>query len=173
MDKRTSMGVIGNLDAFAKFQAANAMEEAAKNPSGVAGVGAGMGGRDSRWRIRWDRRFSQSNASASSQSTGGQGGAGNAGGPPPLPTPFFVAINNAQVGPLDAASLRAKVASGEVTRQTLVWRQGMAAWTAADEVEDMKPFFSSPRRRYRSNRSTQTGDSLEVRISPITNALLT
>jgi membrane protease subunit (stomatin/prohibitin family) len=43
LDKRTSMGVIGNLDAYAKFQAAQAMEKAAENPNGMAGMGAGMG----------------------------------------------------------------------------------------------------------------------------------
>src|SRR5262249_55423093 len=32
IDKRSSMGVIGNLNAYAQYQAANAMEEAAKNP---------------------------------------------------------------------------------------------------------------------------------------------
>src|ERR1041385_6923048 len=34
MDKRTSMGVLGNLDAYTKFQAANAIGDAAKNPAG-------------------------------------------------------------------------------------------------------------------------------------------
>src|SRR5205085_7193708 len=45
MDKRTSMGVIGNLNAYTQFQTANAIGDAAKNPSGVAasGVGLGMG----------------------------------------------------------------------------------------------------------------------------------
>ena len=44
MDKRTSMGVLGNLDQYAKYQAAEAMREAANNDgSGMAGMGAGMG----------------------------------------------------------------------------------------------------------------------------------
>ncbi len=44
MDKRTSMGVLGNLDQYAKYQAAEAMREAANNPSGgMAGMGVGMG----------------------------------------------------------------------------------------------------------------------------------
>ncbi|MDB5296733.1 MAG: hypothetical protein JWO31_2716, partial [Phycisphaerales bacterium] len=42
MDKRTSMGVLGNLDAYAKFQAANALEAAAANPGGPAGLGVGF-----------------------------------------------------------------------------------------------------------------------------------
>ncbi len=45
MDKRTSMGVLGNLDQYAKYQAAEAMREAANNngSGGMAGMGVGMG----------------------------------------------------------------------------------------------------------------------------------
>ncbi|HEX7997331.1 MAG TPA: SPFH domain-containing protein [Pyrinomonadaceae bacterium] len=43
MDKRTSMGVIGDVGRYAQFQAADAMRDAAQNPSGGAGLGAGMG----------------------------------------------------------------------------------------------------------------------------------
>ncbi|MEO6390784.1 MAG: SPFH domain-containing protein [Pyrinomonadaceae bacterium] len=43
MDKRTSMGVLGDAQRYAQFQAADAMVEAAKNPSGGAGLGAGLG----------------------------------------------------------------------------------------------------------------------------------
>lgn len=43
MDKRTSMGVIGDVGRYAQFQAADAMRDAANNPSGGAGLGAGLG----------------------------------------------------------------------------------------------------------------------------------
>jgi membrane protease subunit (stomatin/prohibitin family) len=43
MDKRTSMGVIGDMGRYAQFQAADAMRDAAQNPSGGAGTGAGLG----------------------------------------------------------------------------------------------------------------------------------
>jgi membrane protease subunit (stomatin/prohibitin family) len=44
LDKRTSMGIVGNLGAYTQFQAANAMEQAAQNPNGgLAGAGVGMG----------------------------------------------------------------------------------------------------------------------------------
>ncbi|MBR2824050.1 MAG: SPFH domain-containing protein [Clostridia bacterium] len=44
MDKRTSMGVLGNLDNYAKYQAAEAMREAANQEGGgMAGMGVGMG----------------------------------------------------------------------------------------------------------------------------------
>ena len=43
MDKRTSMGVIGDVGRYAQFQAADAMRDAAQNPSGGAGTGVGLG----------------------------------------------------------------------------------------------------------------------------------
>lgn len=43
MDKRTSMGVIGDVGRYAQFQAADAMRDAAQNPDGGAGTGAGLG----------------------------------------------------------------------------------------------------------------------------------
>lgn len=43
MDRRTSMGVIGDMGKYTQYQAAEAMREAANNPGGVAGMGVGMG----------------------------------------------------------------------------------------------------------------------------------
>ena len=43
IDRRTSMGVAGDLNRYAQFQAAEAMREAASNPGGMAGMGVGMG----------------------------------------------------------------------------------------------------------------------------------
>jgi membrane protease subunit (stomatin/prohibitin family) len=43
MDKRTSMGVIGDVNRYTQFQAADALRDAAQNPSGGAGLGAGLG----------------------------------------------------------------------------------------------------------------------------------
>jgi membrane protease subunit (stomatin/prohibitin family) len=43
MDRRTSMGVIGDVGRYTQFQAADALRDAAQNPSGGAGTGAGLG----------------------------------------------------------------------------------------------------------------------------------
>jgi membrane protease subunit (stomatin/prohibitin family) len=43
MDQRTSMGVLGDMGKYTQFQAAQAMRDAAQNPSGGAGLGAGLG----------------------------------------------------------------------------------------------------------------------------------
>jgi len=42
-DKMTNMNMVDDMNRFQQFQASQAMEEAAKNPSGGAGEGVGMG----------------------------------------------------------------------------------------------------------------------------------
>ncbi|MBS1550660.1 MAG: SPFH domain-containing protein [Bacteroidetes bacterium] len=44
INERSSMGAVGNLDAYMKFKTAGAIEKAAENEgSGIAGAGAGLG----------------------------------------------------------------------------------------------------------------------------------
>jgi membrane protease subunit (stomatin/prohibitin family) len=131
LDKRSSMAVLGNLDQFTKFQTATAIGDAANNPGGVAGVGAGLGA---------------GVAIGGAMADAMRGGQASAGGPPPLPgsaAAFFVAMNGAQAGPFDLTSLAAKARAGELTRQSLVWRNGMASWTAAEGVAELQSLFAS------------------------------
>jgi len=133
LDKRSSMGVIGNLDQYTKFQTANAMEEAAKNPGGMAAGGMGMG-----MGFAMANQMGQSMTSQPQQHP-------PAATPPPLPqTPqFHVAIDGQQSGPLDMPALRQHIQSGKLTRETLVWRQGMTGWTAAGQVEELANLFGA------------------------------
>jgi hypothetical protein len=67
------------------------------------------------------------------------------GGPPPLPNQasFYVAVNGQQAGPFDTATLQQKVAAGQVTRETLVWKQGMSGWAAAGQVTELSSLFGA------------------------------
>jgi membrane protease subunit (stomatin/prohibitin family) len=128
LDKRSSMAVLGNMEQYTRFQTANAIGDAANNPGGVAGVGAGLGA-----------GVAIGSAMADAMRVGQSS-------PPPLPSggvQFFVGLNGAQTGPFDLTALAAKVRSGEVTRQTLVWRAGMAGWDAAFEVAELQPLFAA------------------------------
>jgi hypothetical protein len=80
---------------------------------------------------------------------GAFGGAAAAGGsaamPPPLPTAvaFHVAINGQQAGPFDLMALQAQATSGNLKRDTLVWKAGMAQWTAAGTVPELGGLFAN------------------------------
>lgn len=43
LDKRTTMGVLGDMGEYARYQTAEAIRDAAQNPGGVAGLGTGLG----------------------------------------------------------------------------------------------------------------------------------
>jgi len=66
-------------------------------------------------------------------------------GPPPIPqqTSFFTAANGAQSGPHGLSDLSAQAASGQLTRQTLVWKQGMANWVPAETVAELANLFAA------------------------------
>ncbi|MCW2784913.1 MAG: hypothetical protein JWP74_1430 [Marmoricola sp.] len=141
LDKRTEMGVLGNLDQFTKFQAATAITEAAQNPGGSGALGLGVG-------VALGQQIAGSMTGAMQPGAAGAGAAAAAApaGPPPLPgaaQPFFLGINGQQVGPVNVADLPARVASGELTPDTLIWQQGMAAWTRAADVPVVAPVFAA------------------------------
>ncbi len=138
LDKRSSMGVIGDLKKYTQFQAANALEDAAKNPGGMAAGGMGMG-----------MGFAMANQMGQAMSNPQQAqpqpqAPGQA--PPPLPnqaTQFHVALNGQQAGPFSTGTLRSYVQSGQLTPDTLVWTQGMTGWTAAGQVDQLKNLFGA------------------------------
>jgi membrane protease subunit (stomatin/prohibitin family) len=126
LDKRTQMGVLGNLDQYTKLQTANAIPEAAANPGGLGGVGASM---------------------AAGVALGNQMAHAMQPSAAPLPLPggegFFVGQGGVQAGPFDLAALAARVRDGSLTPTTLVWRQGMPEWTAAGRVPELQPLFAA------------------------------
>ena len=64
-------------------------------------------------------------------------------GAAPILTGYFVSINSQQSGPFDTAGLRQLISNGQLTRTSLVWKEGMPNWTAAGTVEELAPLFSA------------------------------
>lgn len=142
LDKRSGMGIVGNLGAYAQFQAANAMEKSAENPNGgglgAAGMGLGMGAAmmGQMGGVFQQNQFNPNNPS-------GQANAGAV--PPPLPTAvqYHVAIDGKQAGPFDLAQLTQMAAAGTINRQSMVWTAGMANWAAAESVTELAAVFNN------------------------------
>lgn len=114
LDKRTSMGMIGNLDRYLQFQAAESLGKSAGNTAMDMGVGMAMAG-----------KLSEAMRTPDTPPT-----------PPPLPqkTSWHVAQGQQTSGPHTLAELQAMVNSGQLTASTLVWQAGMAQWQAASTV---------------------------------------
>lgn len=64
--------------------------------------------------------------------------------PPPIPTAVYhVAVNGQATGPFDATTLAQMVASGQLTANSLVWKNGMAQWSKAGTVDELKNLFAN------------------------------
>ncbi|MEV4892203.1 SPFH domain-containing protein [Nonomuraea sp. NPDC055795] len=120
LDKRTQMGIVGDLERYAQFQAANAVEAAAENPNGAMGLGVGM------------VAGQQAAASAFAPPTAPPPAAQPPAVPPPLPSAqWYVGVGGERKGPYDQEAL-----SG-LTPETLVWKAGMAQWSPARDVPEL------------------------------------
>ena len=130
LDKRSSMGVIGNLNQYTQYQTANAMEDAAQNPGGMASGGMGMG-----------MGFAMANQMG--QSIPNQSAASAA--PPPIPkeTEYYAAVNGKQEGPFPMSKIEEMIKNNEVSSDTLFWKEGMANWSPAKNCPELMPLFKS------------------------------
>ena len=64
--------------------------------------------------------------------------------PPPIPAAVYhVAVNGQATGPFDATTLAQMVASGQLTANSLVWKNGMAQWAKAGTVDELKNIFAN------------------------------
>jgi membrane protease subunit (stomatin/prohibitin family) len=62
--------------------------------------------------------------------------------PPPAPTiSYMVATNGQQSGPYNMQQLQQLAQNGQLTSQTYVWKQGMANWTPAGQVQELANLF--------------------------------
>src|SRR5690606_9781125 len=127
-----------DLDKLTKFKTAKAIEAAAQNEGGTAGAGMGMG---------MGFVLAQQMGGmmgGNTQATTQQAAQPSAGAvPPPLPaqTMYYYATNGTQHGPVTFEQMRSLFASRTINRDSLVWKQGMSAWTALKEVEELKTFL--------------------------------
>ena len=64
--------------------------------------------------------------------------------PPPIPTvAYHVAVNGQATGPFDLSVLTQMAAAGQLTADSLVWKNGMAQWAKAGTVDELKNLFTN------------------------------
>lgn len=64
--------------------------------------------------------------------------------PPPVPTvAYYVAVNGKAAGPFDLSALTGMAANGGLGKESLVWKQGMAEWSAAGNVAELAGVFTT------------------------------
>lgn len=142
LDRRTSMGVIGNMTAYTQMQFADSLKDSANNPTGGgnlagdamgAGIGLAMAG----------QMAGQMMNQQAGQFVGVQQPPQQA--PPPMPpqTTYHVAVGGVQQGPFPVAQIQQMIQQGQITSDTLVWTAGMPAWAAASSVAEISSLFGA------------------------------
>lgn len=124
LDKRTSMGIVGDLSKYTEFQAAEALGKAAENPgTGGSAMAMGVGFAMS---DRLGRALEPQPAT-------------RVEGPPPIPEEpqYYIVVDGKRAGPYDPPEMIEQATNGSLTRDTLVWRGGMRKWRRAAEVEEV------------------------------------
>ncbi|MFK7977332.1 MAG: SPFH domain-containing protein [Halioglobus sp.] len=135
-----------DLAKLSQFKAAKAIEEAAKNQGGTAGAGMGMGmgfALANQMSGYFQPPQQQAQPNQLQQHAGVAPAAVNSVAPPPLPpvAQYFYALDGVQQGPLELPELSGLFARRTITKDTLVWKQGMAQWQAFQEVDELKQFL--------------------------------
>jgi membrane protease subunit (stomatin/prohibitin family) len=120
LDKRTSIGIAGDLNKYMQFNAAEGMDNPASGAGAMMGAGmaAGLG-------------------AAMAQQVGPWGAPPAAAAPPPPPPAapqWHIAENGATKGPFDEATLAGLVTSGQLGRATMVWTAGQDGWKPAADT---------------------------------------
>ena len=62
---------------------------------------------------------------------------------PPQTNGYNVAVNGQSTGPYTVAALAQMAASGQFTKDSLVWKAGMSNWVAAGTVQELASVFNS------------------------------
>lgn len=146
LDRRTSMGIIGNMNSYTQMQFADSLKDSANNPNGGGGglagnaMGAGMG-------LAMAQQMTQQmmQPQMQQQAPQMQQQAPQMAPPPPMPqqASYYVAVNGAQQGPFDMQQLQQMAQQGQLTAQSMVWTQGMPAWATAGTVQALGSLFVS------------------------------
>lgn len=64
--------------------------------------------------------------------------------PPPIPAvAYHVAVNGQATGPFDISVLTQMATAGQLTADSLVWKNGMAQWAKAGTVDELKNLFTN------------------------------
>ena len=138
LDKRSSMGIIGNLDNYAKYQSANALESAAQNPGGTASAGVGMG-----------MGFAMANQLGATLGQPSQAPQQQATlQPPPLPQQgsgckYYVGKDGKKAGPFAEEAVAGYIRKGAITKETLMWKEGMAGWEPMEHFAEFQDVLNS------------------------------
>ena len=129
LDKRSSREITGNLDEHIKYQTGEALgSENSGSMGDMVGMGAGIA-------------IGQSMSESLSKKTVDKDT------PPPLPQvnskKYYIALSDEREGPYDIRTVQLLIRENKITKDTLVWTEGLQDWVEAYTILE-KHFNATP-----------------------------
>lgn len=129
-NERAGMNMLGDMAKYQQFKMAEAMGDAARGGNVSGGVEGMMG-------LAMMQMMMNQQAGARSNPSAGPGM------PPPPMSQYYVAQDGQQLGPFTMEQLQQMAASGQLTPQTYVWKQGLPNWMPASQVPELGQLFGA------------------------------
>jgi len=126
LDKRTSMGMIGDLDKYLKFNAAEALTTEGGSAASAMemGIGLAMG-------QQMTNAMSPAQATVATNTT-------HAAPPPIRSNRWHIVLNDEATGPHSIETIKNMINEGVISAEILVWHSGMEEWQEAGDNAILK-----------------------------------
>ena len=133
LEQQATVGIAG----------ANALGQMGANGATAIGGNGGMNPAGMMAGMAMGGAVAQNMTNIMGNMMGGMQAGANMTPPPVTPSVYNVAVNGQSTGPFDIATLTQMASSGSFTKDSLVWKPGMANWVAAGTVQELSPVFST------------------------------
>ncbi|RUM68855.1 MAG: antifreeze protein [Sulfurospirillum sp.] len=126
LDKRTSMGMIGDLRKYLDFQTAESLTKEGSGMSQMVGMGVGFAMAD-----KLAKSFDKQKTHPQS---------------PYIPEPFekmyYFAQDRQPKGPYNIDEIEEMIKTNKIDASTLMWSTGMEKWEKAKDIEEIETLFN-------------------------------
>lgn len=121
-----------DINKLTQMKASKAMETAAGNPSGMSGIGVGMG-----------TGFAVSNQMVQAMSNNSVQSASQLAEAIPPVIKYYAVVDGKQAGPYDKNKLKELVDNKVLSQSTLLWKSGLKDWIFAKNMDELSDLWSA------------------------------
>ncbi len=126
LDKRTSMGMIGDLRKYLDYQTAESLTKEGSGMSEMVGMGVGFAMAD-----KLSKSFEKQETKTKTDYV-----------PEPFEKMYYYAEDKEPQGPFNIDDIEDMIKEGKINSSTLMWATGMESWAKAKDIEEVETLFN-------------------------------
>jgi len=126
LDKRTSMGMIGDLRKYLDYQTAESLTKEGSGMSEMVGMGVGFAMAD-----KLSKSFEKQETKTKTDYV-----------PEPFEKMYYYAEGKEPQGPFNIDEVEDMIKEGKIDSSTLMWATGMEKWAKAKDIEEVETLFN-------------------------------